>query len=271
MKSIIYDFGANCGQDIYYYLLKSDLVVAVEANKRLCDQISIDFAPAIQNGRLIIVNKALYVPTQGEAPPSHVALHVPKPGCKAGLGDAHATLVDPAIIENAFFADPEEYEKIEVQASAPVDIISQYGPPHYVKIDVEHYDHHVLRHLFKNNIHPAYISSECHNAEVLGLMISCEMYEEYKIVNGSEVGNEYRKAHVSLDISPQALLQGIATPSEGGSLKSAKITGEFEFKTGSSGPFGEDIKGEWKSANEIFHDLRESGLGWIDIHAKRLA
>jgi hypothetical protein len=108
--------------------------------------------------------------------------------------------------------------------------------------------------------------SQCRSAWTDDL---CEFYDEYKIVIGSEVGNEYNMASISLDISPQSLLQGITTPSEGGSLKSAKISGEFEFKTGSSGPFGEDILGEWKSANEIFNDLRESGLGWIDIHARR--
>jgi len=133
MKSIIYDFGANCGQDIFYYLLKSELVIAVEANKALCERIAIDFAPAIESGRLIDVNKALYVPTKGNATPTHVTLHIPKLGCKAGLGDAHATLVDPAKIENSFFADPEEYEKIEVQASTPVEIISHYGLPYTSK------------------------------------------------------------------------------------------------------------------------------------------
>jgi len=152
-----------------------------------------------------------------------------------------------------------------------VEIISHYGPPLYVKIDVEHYDHHVLRHLFDNKIYPKYISSECHNAEVLGLMISCKMYEDYKVVIGSEVGSEYEKALISLDISLQSFLQGIASPVDGGSLRSASATGEFEFKTGSSGPFGEDIKGEWKNANEIFNDFRATGLGWIDIHARRIA
>ena len=37
MKKIIYDFGANNGDNIQYYLLKSDLLVAIEANPELCD------------------------------------------------------------------------------------------------------------------------------------------------------------------------------------------------------------------------------------------
>lgn len=38
-KKVIYDFGSNNGDDIPYYLEKSDLVVAVEANASLCEQI----------------------------------------------------------------------------------------------------------------------------------------------------------------------------------------------------------------------------------------
>jgi predicted RNA methylase len=36
MKKIIYDFGANTGGSIPYYLKKADVVVAVEANPQLC-------------------------------------------------------------------------------------------------------------------------------------------------------------------------------------------------------------------------------------------
>ncbi len=38
-KKIIYDFGANNGDDIPYYLKKAELVVAVEANPSLCQKI----------------------------------------------------------------------------------------------------------------------------------------------------------------------------------------------------------------------------------------
>ena len=33
---VIYDFGANNGDDLPYYLLSADKVVAVEANPELC-------------------------------------------------------------------------------------------------------------------------------------------------------------------------------------------------------------------------------------------
>jgi hypothetical protein len=56
MKKIIYDFGANNGDNIQYYLLKSDLLVAVEANPELCDFIRKKYKEAIENKKLIVEN-----------------------------------------------------------------------------------------------------------------------------------------------------------------------------------------------------------------------
>lgn len=46
-KKIIYDVGANNGDDIEYYLKKSDLVIALEANPKLCEIIQDRFKSEI--------------------------------------------------------------------------------------------------------------------------------------------------------------------------------------------------------------------------------
>ena len=56
MKKIIYDFGANNGDDIPYYLMKADEVIAVEANPNLCDLIKNRFPKEIIDGRLKVEN-----------------------------------------------------------------------------------------------------------------------------------------------------------------------------------------------------------------------
>ena len=56
MKKIIYDLGCNNGLNIPYYLLKSDLVVAIEANIKLCEIIKIRFKNEITNGKLVVKN-----------------------------------------------------------------------------------------------------------------------------------------------------------------------------------------------------------------------
>ena len=56
MKKIIYDIGSNNGDDIPYYLLKSDLVVAVEANPDLCKLIKGRFKKEIEQEKLVVEN-----------------------------------------------------------------------------------------------------------------------------------------------------------------------------------------------------------------------
>ena len=48
MKKIIYDFGASEGENIPYYLLKSDLIIAVEANQKSCEIIKQRFYKEIR-------------------------------------------------------------------------------------------------------------------------------------------------------------------------------------------------------------------------------
>ena len=43
MKKIIYDLGAARGENLPYYLMKSELVIAVEANKESCNFIKKNF------------------------------------------------------------------------------------------------------------------------------------------------------------------------------------------------------------------------------------
>jgi hypothetical protein len=52
---VIYDVGANNGDDIQYYLLKADLVVAIEANPTMTEIIKHRFQAEIASDRLRIV------------------------------------------------------------------------------------------------------------------------------------------------------------------------------------------------------------------------
>jgi len=59
MKKIIYDFGANIGDNLNYYLKKADLTVAVEANPSLIALMQDKFKDSIENGTLILLNYVL--------------------------------------------------------------------------------------------------------------------------------------------------------------------------------------------------------------------
>ena len=52
MKKIIYDLGASRGENLPYYLLKSELVIAVEANTENCKFINKKFQKQFKIARI---------------------------------------------------------------------------------------------------------------------------------------------------------------------------------------------------------------------------
>lgn len=232
MKKIIYDFGANKGDDIPYYLKRADLVVAVEADPSLCDIMRNRFQQQIKSGRVIVENHVITVDTLTEVPfyrhkTNHVLSQFPKPG------DRHL----------------KEFSKVMLPARTPISIIQEYGAPYYIKIDVEHYDQVILENLFAHDIRPPYISAESHSLEVFAMLVAQGGYKAFKLVEGRHV---HRRAN---DI----LIQGDA-----GSVE------RFSFKRHAAGPFGDDIRGEWLTAENCKRLLAYRGLGWRDVHATNL-
>lgn len=231
-KRIIFDFGANNGDDVAYYLLKADLVVAVEANPVLADQIRTKFADAIANGRLVVESCALTVEATAESVPfyvhatNHVLSQFPEPPT-AVLG---------------------QFNRIAVPAVNVVELIRRHGEPYYVKIDIEHYDQAILRRLFADGIRPPYISAESHSIDVFAFLIALGGYQAFKLVDGRSVQNRYRNAMI----------------------KTAQGERQYSFPEHSAGPFGEDIAGPWMTRNNFFRVLSYAGLGWRDIHASRV-
>jgi len=228
---IIYDFGSNNGDDIPYYLMKSDLVVAVEANPVLCDLIKDRFQLEIERGRLIIECCVL---TSNEKSSSvcfyiHKKHHVLSQFSKPPLPSA------------------AEYEAILLPSKSVTSIIQRHGLPHYIKIDIEHYDAEILRALFRNNIFPPYISAESHDINVFSSLVSEGGYNAFKLVDGPSVSKIYSDRLMYREKEQDEV--------------------RYSFRSHSAGPFGDDIDGPWMSANTFFRLLAFEGLGWKDIHA----
>lgn len=231
-ERIIFDFGANNGDDVAYYLLKAHKVVAVEANPRLAHQIRTRFAAQIAEGRLAVEACAVTVEKSAPAVPfyvhktNHVLSQFPEP---------------PAV-------SLAQFEKIDVPAVNVIELIRRYGDPYYAKIDIEHYDQAILRALFDHGIFPPYISAESHSIEVFALLIAAGGYGAFKLVDGRTVQTKYGRTQIK---------------TLGGEALAA-------FPEHSAGPFGEDIAGPWMTRDNFFRLLSFAGLGWKDIHASRL-
>jgi len=229
VKKIIYDFGSNCGDNIPYYLKKCDLVVAVEADPSLCAVIQSRFSDEIRLGKLAVEN---FVLTDQEK-------------------STDVFFYRHKVSRRSQFPKPRDitnFETILLPSKSVSKLISEYGEPYYIKIDIEHYDEVILRCLFQNGIKPAFISAESHSIEVFALLVAHGGYNAFNLVEGKLVSSSYRDHQIS----------------------TTSGTERYSFPHHSAGPFGDDIIGPWMTANNFHRLLTLSGLGWKDVHASNV-
>ena len=148
--------------------------------------------------------------------------------------------------------DDSKFTEIEVECVTLPHIFALYGVPRYIKIDVEGVDELVLKQLIDLKYVPLYVSVE-----------DCRLgYDYMSILN--EVGYDGFKL---LDQSTVCNLTDVSIA--------------HDFKSGSSGPFGDDILGPWLNHNSIVkqystivRDTQGNRLAprthWWDIHARCL-
>jgi len=229
VKKVIYDFGANNGDDIPYYLKNADVVVAVEANPALCRQIEERFPGEIREGRLAVENCVV----AGDGDAAEVAFYLHKRHHVLGqLGEPDASVIG-------------DYDRVTLASRPVMQIIERHGAPYYIKIDIEGFDDVLLEQLLRNGVRPPYISAESQNVRVFALLAGMGGYSAFKLVDGESVATKY-KDHA---------IQG-----NGGVER-------YSFPRHSAGPFGDDVAGEWMNAEDLFYALAEAKLGWKDIHA----
>lgn len=232
-QKVVYDLGANTGDDIPYYLLKSDIVVAVEANPILCELINNKFKSEIQAGRVIVENcvvtdKATDVVDFYISKSHHVLSQLPPPA--------------PSNIML--------FEKVGLPAKTISELIQSHGHPYYIKIDIEYYDAQILRALFSSGIFPPFISAEAHSIEVFALLVAQGGYNAFKIVDGRSVPKVYSNRLIFSENERKHV--------------------RFSFPFHAAGPFGNDVDGSWMTADNFLQVLALEGLGWKDIHATNL-
>ena len=229
MTKVIYDFGSNNGDDIPYYLKKSDLVIAVEANPQLCEFIEERYSSEIKEGKLVV---ECCVITDGDTT-SEVPFYLHK--------EKHVLSQFP--VPPADIID--DFEKVMLRSNSVDNILKTYGEPYYIKIDIEQYDAQILKALFNAKVSPEYISAESHSIEIFYLLAIVGNYNAFKFVEGSRVEHMYSNHKIETE-------QGQV---------------DYSFPHHSAGPFGDDINGEWMTADVLLKKLTPGGLGWVDIHA----
>jgi hypothetical protein len=181
VKKIIYDLGGNSGLNIPYYLLKSDLLVVIEANIKLCEIIKIKFKKEIINGRLVVENCVVTVLPNN----INVDFYLHR----------HNDFLSQFLVPNKNILN--EYLKIKLPSKNIISIIKYYGYPYYIKIDLERYDSIILKEIFFKKIYPKYLSVESHSKEILDIITHDSTYKSFKLVDGSQVHKKYKNCIVN--------------------------------------------------------------------------
>lgn len=271
-QRLIYDVGFNNGNDTAYYLAKGFRVVAVEADTKLAKEGSARFATEIAAGRLTIVNSAVWERSDETISffinddPGHSSINAPR----EGGGNAR---------------------EISVGTVSMPDLISKYGVPWYLKIDIEGADEMAVRSLAAVPDVPKYLSFEIgHGCDGVGIL-SPLGYTGFKLINPESLtqnlpifDHEFRLRCLRKPsvLSPR-FRSLVASLPDG--IRPEKIlwdtfrdTAGETFQPGTTGPFAEETAGEWKTAKQMAEWLKRvyleydragwSGWFWYDLHAK---
>jgi FkbM family methyltransferase len=226
----IFDIGANKGQNLNYFLDKADIVFAFEANPFLVEKIKTDFKKFIDDRKLIVEN--IVLTNNRNIKDIDFFIHKTK-----------------NILSTIYPDDISKYYKHKVRCDKASLIIKKYleefniSKIEYIKIDIEGADKLVLEDLLKNNILAKNLSVECHHPMVLELLIASS-YNSFKFVPGPDMTFKNNIKIINKDFKEKII----------------------NFDKHSSGPYGEDIPGDYYDKKSILPYFLKHGLGWFDVH-----
>ena len=288
-NDLIIDVGMHRGEDTSYYLKKGYNVIAIDADPNTLKYVNKKFNKEVKKKKLRILNYA--------------------------IADVDDLQMDFNISELSLWSSLKKdianrnklaKDTVKVECKTLKTIFKTYGTPYYCKIDIEGYDELCLQTLSSLNILPTFISveSECvgeneilTEEQSLGTLIRLKElgYTKFKLVDQTSLEVlkkdedfyshakmlRFRKPSLKTKIFNKiSKILGIGTQT---SSYRDQLNKKFDhnFFIGSSGPFGNDLDGEWsdyESAKECllkhrkdYFKLQDSvNYGfWCDWHATK--
>ena len=224
---LIYDVGMHKGEDTDYYLQKGFRVVAFEANPDLVKLCRTRFANAIDRKELTIVEGAI---VDKERAQKTVKFYSNRK--KSIWGTVNSDWAHRNEILGT------DNEVIEVEVVDFKECLRQYGIPYYMKVDIEGSDLVCLESLLDFDIKPNYVSIESEKVvfraldEQIDLLVHLG-YGQFKSVQQENI-----------------VFRALPDPAKEGK------TINYHFPYGSSGLFGEDLPGKWKTRQSVLREYR---------------
>lgn len=240
-EPLIFDIGANRGQDTRFYIAKGFRVVSVEANPNLCEEISADLPEACITGLLTIVNR--------------------------GVGREHGILPFyvnefsewSSFVQRSKATKRLKHDVLEVPLVPLSALIAEHGVPYYIKIDIEGMELDAIASLDDAPGLPPFLSFEINNDwQAILDRLKALGFEQFQIV---------RQGAAYLATAPVPAREGCSV---------AQV-----FSDAHSGAFGRDLPPEaWQDHAAVLHSAAEALAsaearkargekpGWFDIHAR---
>ena len=238
IRDLVYDVGLHRGEDADFYLRKGYSVVGIEANPALVKDASIRFRDAIAGGRLRLFFGAV-APASADN----------KINFYANIDLSVWGTIDPeGALRNEGLG--HRSEKIEVNRIDIAELYRSLGIPVYLKIDIEGLDSLVLEELKGFDDRPQYISLESDISDFSRLILEMNLlkdlgYKKFKLVQQQTI--------------------------PGTTVRTCALNGElfeYTFEAHASGPFGDDLPGEWLTYDDaleqyefLFRSYRLFGHG----------
>jgi len=267
-NDLIFDIGMNNGDDTAYYLACGYEVVAVEANPQFCESARGRFSTEVGDGRLTVRNI----------------------GISSHVGDLTFWVSERS--EWSSF-DKDLATRLAVPASPMTistmrlcDLLNEYPPALYVKIDIEGSDSDAIRTLKHCSSPPSYISFEGHPAAATDIQLLSQLgYCAFKFVRQNDWREtttdnmrwHSRKRKIRAFAANHSLLQkGLSHVRP----RQVEANG-WQFPAGSSGPLARELPGRWMDITETLavvnhrraldstFEIDGPGAEWWDIHAAR--
>lgn len=246
-NDLVFDLGMHEAQDTNYYLSLGYRVVAVDASVEMVEKAQRKYAGLYTDKNLTVLNYAMS-DKDGESVEFYISQ-------KSEWN---------SIFNNIACRQGCQTNSVIVPTITLSSLISQFGVPHYCKIDVEGFDHICINTLKNCSEIPRYISCEtecfsenqvvCENDILLTLnSLYYAGYRKFKLVDQHELAGLDPRVKFYGKRCMNYLSNVINKIISGSNYRIVKLPfreflskkHHYYFPYGSTGPFGENAPGEW--------------------------
>lgn len=211
---MIFDIGCNNGDDTDFYLRKGFRVVAMDADKALCESVRERFSTEIKDGRCEVICGAV-----GDKSGEIVTFYICDEKTDWNTCDPYFVARNEKV--------GVKYRSVDVPTINVAELMDKRGTPYYVKIDIEGADTIPLRSMMARAEVPAYVSVEIAQHDL------SEGLEQLLLLK--------RLGYTRFNFFNQGMRRHVRAPSRA-------LEGRYAFfnaEAVTTGLFGKELDGKW--------------------------